>query len=242
MPLDDNPYLWRFVNQGEAWFRRLVNSKGGDGAPLFRQPAVAGDKIELMPSVQPTLPLDDFTKNPFVNPILINAPYLVRSKKGPDRFPMFDLAAVEEYIRQNFVSEPLLKPIAYWLGAGAIGYDDRNGRPDYNARVNTSIDTNGGAIYSGDVPIYEADAARVLDQNRIQGAFIWTPDLDPPVAIDLTQGEPSLIMAATGGVRRAWNQVTSQIVVFPFTTPASKPLASAVTVPALNRRRFQPDV
>lgn len=237
MPLDDNPYLWRFVNQGEAWFRRLVNSKGADGAPLFRQPAVAGDKIELMPSVQPTLPLDDFTKNPFVNPILINAPYLVKAKSGSAKFPMFDLAAVEEYIRQNFVSEPLLKPIAYWLAAGAIAYADRNGRPDFNTRANSSLHTNGGAIYSGDVPVYEADAADVRDQNGKVGTFIWTPDLDQPVPIDLTQGEPSLIMS-TVWIANTWNQVTSQIVVFPFTAPASKPLTSAITVPELNRRRI----
>lgn len=109
-PQDRNPSLWRFAGRGEYWFRRLVNRKGPDGQPLFEQPKVGGDKIELLASVQPVFNIEaaEFDRDPTVVPIAIRSTaYKIGPFGGGDtitRLPLYRNQDVADAILAEYQS------------------------------------------------------------------------------------------------------------------------------------------
>lgn len=71
---DTDQRFWRFRGRGAQWFRSLVNRKSDEG-PLFEQPQIAGDKLELMPTVQPVMAIDPlyFNLDPTTKPIMVRS-------------------------------------------------------------------------------------------------------------------------------------------------------------------------
>lgn len=136
---DRNPFLWRFVNQGERWWRDLVNRRGDDGLPLFIQPAEAGDKVELMPSVQPVFIYDpsQFDRNPSLKGLIVASNRLYQYKgdatSNTDRhsLPLLDRSPINSHIG-GLGSTPNTQLLGQIVSFQATAFKNSGGEPDYD--------------------------------------------------------------------------------------------------------------
>lgn len=242
---DRNPFLWRCRGSGARWWRYLVNGRASDGTGnLFAQPALAGDDVDLMPSLQPVLTIepDDLQRNPLVPGIAISSivGYLSPGVNKGATFtaPVFDPDVIDRFVRSQFGASVVgLHPTALLLSYGGQMYPNVGNAPDFDDPINNPSNTPLFDVSDCQFQIGGRTLSYVSDptNRRANLTYMRNPDALTNVEV-LLGGIPThhVVLPSNTGQKRTWAVMYSDIIVYPV---AGKPLRRAVGVPSLNTFR-----